>query len=57
MGKFKELLIDSDRYKIADQLCLQYPFMSDFIKQAFDFREEDKVFDVIFNLELEIPPC
>jgi len=63
MGKFKELAIEIQRDKrernkdIADMLCMQYPTLYYFIQQAFDMGDEDKVYEMIFALETELPPC
>lgn len=64
MGKFKELHIELQQQRkqqrnkeVADMLCMQYPTLYYFIQQAFDLGDEDKVYDLIFALETEYPPC
>lgn len=63
MGKFKEIDIErkmngqkGDR-RVIDMLSIQYPFMHYHIQQAFDFGDEEKVFELIFNLEPKRLPC
>jgi len=61
MGKFKEIDIELKeqrrKNKTASMLCMQYPTLYYFIQQAFDMGDEDKVYDLIFALETEYPPC
>lgn len=62
MGKFSELNIElqewtKKRSRLVSMLAIQYPFMKDFIQQAFDFGDEEKVFELIFALKTGHLPC
>lgn len=62
MGKFGELNIElkewtQKRAKLVNTLVIQYPFLKDFIQQAFDFGDEDKVFELILALDTDNLQC
>ena len=62
MGKFSELDIElkewtEKRKKTSQTLVILYPFMKDFISQAFDYGDEEKVFELILALEPGFLPC
>jgi len=62
MGKFKEINIEliqwvKDKKNTTDMLSMQYPFMYFHIQQAFDLGDESSVYDIIFALEDDTPPC
>lgn len=58
MGKFKEQAIeeqnnDKDIVEMWKQVAAQYPMLAEFIKEAFESNEEQKVYDLLFALETE----
>lgn len=57
MGKFKELAIEIQQIKRDQQkrqLKVKYPSIADFIEEAFNLGEEDKVYKLILALRDDV---
>jgi len=62
MGKFKAIHAEMQeeaqpQHPHADMLCLHYPELHDYIQQAFDMGDEDKVYNLILSFKPENIPC